>query len=217
LERLEETWTASQELQGRLACEQTANLETLRRKARPMPDSAVSIDGVARPGEPEPVWIARSKTHIAELSILCADPIGRGRVAIYAGGEGRKWYMPRGAVYRFFDDGEVEIYPLGLRAGKQPVFVIAKEIYDGFPEHCGIQPIEFQIFQCGYDPEAERRGHPLPLHFHWIWMNDDPKVPSAVHCSTEPFKSNTTIVAINVYRADPKRVIPRAHWKQFAR
>ena len=180
-----------------------------------MPDPEISIAGVARPGEPEPVWIARSKTHIAELSMRCADPIGRGRVAIYAGGEGRRWYMPTGAAYQFFDDGEVEIYPLGLRGGKQPTFVVAKEIYGGFPEHRGVQPTEFQICQSGYDPELERRGHPLPLHFHWIFMSDDPKVPSAVHCSTEPFDPNITTVRIDVYLANPKRVIDRADWRQF--
>ena len=64
-----------------------------------MPDPAVSIAGVARIDEPEPVWIARSKTHVAELSLLCADPAGRAKVAIYAGGERRKWYMPAGAAY----------------------------------------------------------------------------------------------------------------------
>jgi hypothetical protein len=173
-----------------------------------MPDPEISIAGVARPGQPRQPGageIARSKTHIAELSLRCADPIGRGRVAIYAGGEGRKWYMPRGAVYQFYEDGEVEIYPLGLRGGKQLLFVIAKEIYEGFPEHCGVEPTEFQIYRNGYDPELERRGHPLPLHFHWIWMSDDPAVPSAVHCSTEPYSPTTTVARIDVYRADPNR------------
>jgi hypothetical protein len=93
--------------------------------------------------------------------------------------------------------------------------VIAKEIYSGFPEHRGVQPTEFQIHQHGYDPELERRGHPLPLHFHWIFMSDDPKVPSAVHCSNAPFDPNITTVRIDVYLANPKRVIDRADWRQF--
>ncbi len=107
--------------------------------------------------------------------------------------------MPTGAAYQFFVDDGVEIYPRGLNGGKQPTFVIAKEIYDGFPEHCGIRPTEFQIYQHGYDPELERRGHPLPLHFHWIFMSDDPKVPSAVHCSTEKYSPTITVVRIDVY------------------
>ena len=180
-----------------------------------MPDPTISIAGTARLDEPEPVWIARSKTHVAELSLLCADPVGRAKVAIYAGGEHRKWYMPTGAVYQFFVDGLVEIYPRGLNGGKQPTFVIAKEIYDGFTEHCGVTPTEFQIVQCGYDPESERRGHPLPLHFHWVFMSDDPKVPSAVHCSTAPFNATTTIARIDQYLVDPKRAIPRSDWIQF--
>jgi hypothetical protein len=209
---LEETWSASRELQDRLACAQGPDWGTSRRKARAMPDPAVSIAGIARPGKPEPVWIARSKTHVAELSLLCADPAGRAKVAIYAGGEHRKWYMPAGAAYEFFDDGVV-IYPRGLNGGKQLTFVVGSEVYEGF--HYGVRPTEFQICQSGYDPELERRGHPLPVHFHWIWMSDDSAVPSAVHCSTEPFDPNTTTVAINVYRADPKRVIPRPDWRQF--
>ncbi len=180
-----------------------------------MADPEISIAGVARIDEPEPVWIARSKTHVAELSLLCADPAGRAKVAIYSGGEGRKWYMPTGAAYQFFVDEGVEIYPRGLDGGKQLSFSIAKEIYDGFPEHCGVRPNEFQIVQCGYDPESERRGHPLPLHFHWIFMSDDPKVPSAVHCSQAAYSPTITVVRIDVFLADPKRVIPRADWRQF--
>ena len=183
-----------------------------------MPDPAVSIAGIVRLDAPEPVWVARSKTHIAELSLLCADPAGRAKVAIYSGGEGRKWYMPAGAAYQFFVDGGVEIYPRGLHGGKQLCFSIGKEIYDGFDEHCGVLPTEFNIVQCGYDPESERRGHPLPLHFHWIFMpDDDPKVPSAaaVHCSQAAYSPTVTVVRIDVFLADPKRVIPRADWRQF--
>ena len=180
-----------------------------------MADPGISIAGTVRLGEPEPVWLARSKTHVAELSMRCADAAGRAKVAIYAGGEGRKWYMPSGSCYEFYDDGRVVIFPRGLYGGKQPTFVISQEIYDGFTEHRGVQPTEFQIHQHGYDPELERRGHPLPVHFHWIWMSDDSAVPSAVHCSTEPFDPNTTTVTISVYRADPKRVLPRADWRQF--
>ena len=180
-----------------------------------MPDPTISIAGTARLDEPEPVCVARSKTHVAELSMLCSDLVGRGKVALYAGGSGRRWYMPRDSAYEFYNDGEVVIFPRGLYGGKQPTFVISKEVYDGFPKHCGIRPTEFQIVQCGYDPESERRGHPLPLHFHWIFMSDDPKVPSAVHCSTETYSPTTTVVRVDVYRADPKQVIPRAHWRQF--
>ena len=214
---LEKTWLASRELQYRPACAQWLDWGTSQRKARPMPDPEISIAGVVRLDldAPEPVWIARSKTHIAELSLLCADPAGRAKVAIYAGGEGRKWYMPTGAAYQFFVDEGVEIYPRGLNGGKQLGFSIAKEIYDGFPEHCGVRPTEFQICQSGYDPELERRGHPLPLHFHWVFMSDDPKVPSAVHCSQAAYSPTTTVVRIDVYRADPKKVIPRADWRQF--
>ena len=180
-----------------------------------MADPGISIAGTVRLGEPEPIWIARSATHIAELSLLCADPAGRAKVAIYAGGERRKWYMPAGAAYQFFVDGGVEIYPRGLHGGKQLCFSIGKEIYDGFDEHCGVLPNEFQIYQHGYDPETERRGHPLPTHFHWIFMSDDPKVPSAVHCSQAAYSPTVTVVRIDVYRADPKRAIPRADWRQF--
>ena len=66
-----------------------------------MADPEISIAGVARLDEPEPVWIARTKTHVAELSMRCADPAGRAKVAIYSGGQGRKWYMPTGSAYEF--------------------------------------------------------------------------------------------------------------------
>jgi hypothetical protein len=181
-----------------------------------MPEnSAISIAGTVRLGQPEPVEIARSKTHVAQLSMLCADLVGRGKVALYAGGPGRRWYMPRDSAYEFYTNGDVVIFPRGLYGGKQLTYRVAKEIYAGFVEHCGVLPTKFQIGQSGYDPELERRGHPLPLHFHWIFMSDDPKVPAAVHCSLERFDPNITTVRIDVYLANPKRVIDRADWRQF--
>ena len=141
------------------------------------------IAGTARLDEPEPVWIARSKTHIAELSLLCSDLVGRGKVAIYAGGEGRKWYMPLARPIEFFDDGGSRSIRAACMAESSRSSSSLKKFTTASPSTAASGQPSFKSSSAGYDPDSERRGHPLPLHFHWIFMSDDPKVPSAVHCS----------------------------------
>jgi hypothetical protein len=156
------------------------------------------MNGIAKVGATSQAEIARSRTNALRLALRCEDPVARSQVAIYTGGERYQWYMPPGAAYRFFDDA-IAIYPRGLNAGKQSVFVVGYDIFDGFPEHRGIKPSYFGIYQHGFDPELERkRGKELPVHFHWVEL--DAKHP-ATHCSTEP--SGNNLVEVIVCRADP--------------
>jgi hypothetical protein len=160
------------------------------------------MDGIAKVGAPSEVEIARATTRRLEFAMRCEDPVERSRLAIYVGGEAHTWYLPPGSAYGFFDDAIV-IFPRGLNGGKQSTYAVGWEFFDGFPEHNGIKPAEFRIYY-GYDPEHERhKGRSLPVHFHWIVLDEQ---HPAVHCSTEPLANN--IVRIDVYRADPKRIIP---------
>lgn len=157
------------------------------------------MNSVAKIGAPSVAELARSRTHALRLALRCEDPVERRKIAIYTGGEHFQWYMPHGAAWRFFADG-VAIYPRGINGGKQSTFVVGPDFFESFPEHNGIQPNYFGIYLQGFDPERERkRGKELPVHFHWIEL--DEKHP-ATHCSTEPGDKN--LVAVTVYRADPR-------------
>jgi hypothetical protein len=173
-----------------------------------MSNPGISIAGTAVIGAPEPVWVARSKNHLIELSTLYADPAERHRIAVYVGGQAHTWYLPSGAAYKFFDDDKaaVVIYPRGgLDAGKQAAFAVGVDFFNGFDDYCGMRSMVFKMYQNDFDPERERRaGRELPVHFHWMYMPEDLVVPAAVHCSTEPYHATTTIVVITQYLADPQ-------------